>query len=122
MKPTKPTTESGNDPINSAMEESLRRALQPVDPPAGFAERVIRRANARRAPRAVSGPLVRWATAAALVVSVSAVSGGLWYRAEERRRAQGEEARRQVLQSLEIAGARLRAVQMKINRQGESQQ
>jgi hypothetical protein len=120
MKP--PMKDDTIDPIDSAMEESLRRALQPVDPPAGFADRVIRRANARPARTAVSGSLVRWATAAALAVSVSAVSGGLWYRAEERRRAQGEEARRQVLRSLEIASARLRAVQMKINRQGDSQQ
>ena len=114
-----------NDPIDPATEDALRRALRPVDPPAGFAERVIQRAALRtgRPARTAAGiSFARWATAAAFVL---AVSGGLWYRAEERRREQGEEARRQVLRSLEITGARLRAVQMKINRlpsQGESQQ
>ncbi len=67
----------------------------------------------------VRGPMLRWATAAALVI---VVSGGLWYRAEEHRRAEGEEARRQVLLSLQITGSKLHAVQLKINHQGESQQ
>jgi hypothetical protein len=88
---------------------------------------VIRRATSvtGRPSRAVVGiSFVRWATAAALVV---AVSGGLWYRAGKQveRRREGEEARRQVLLSLEITSARLRAVQMKINKlpsQGESRQ
>jgi hypothetical protein len=106
--------------IEPTVERALRQALQPVDPPAGFAERVVQRA-ARGAVRNTfaSGTWLRWATAAALVV---AVSGALWYRAEERRRTEGEEARRQVLISLQIAGNKLRAVQMKINRHGESQQ
>jgi hypothetical protein len=115
----KPDKSDPFDPVEPAVEDALRRALRAVDPPAGFAERVIRRASARQERRIVGGLLVRWAAAAALVI---AVSGGLWYRAEERRREQGEEARRQVLRSLEITGTKLRAVQMKINRQGESQQ
>jgi len=116
------------DPAVPAVEDALRRALRSVDPPAGFADRVIQRAASRagRTERPVRAAVVvslaRWATAAALVL---AVSGGLWYRAEERRRERGEEARRQVLLSLEITGAKLRAVQMKLNRvpsRGESQQ
>ena len=55
-------------------------------------------------------------------VLVIAASGGLWYRAGERRRMEGEEARRQVLLSLQIAGNKLNAVQMKINRHEESRQ
>lgn len=104
--------------MNDPLEPELRRAFQQVDPPAGFAERVLQRAARGAArPSIARGPMLRWATAAALVIGIS---GGLWYRVEERRRAEGEEARRQVLLSLEITGAKLRAVQMKINHRGES--
>jgi len=109
-----------NDPLEPAVEKALRQALQPVDPPPGFADRVLQRASLGAVPnRGVNGSWLRWATAAALVI---AVGGGLWYRAEERRRTEGEEARRQVLLSLQIAGSKLNAVQMKINHQGESRQ
>jgi RNA polymerase sigma factor (sigma-70 family) len=109
-----------NDPIEPTVEKALRQALRAVDPPPGFAERVVQRASRSDVRnRFASGTWLRWATAAALVI---AVSGGLWYRAEERRRTEGEEARRQVLLSLQIAGSKLNAVQMKINRRGESRQ
>ena len=111
-----------NDPVEPAVdnvEKALRQALRSVDPPPGFADRVIQRAARGTVRGSVGGRVwLGWATAAALVVGVS---GGLWYRAEERR-AQGEEARRQVLLSLRIAGAKLHEVQVKINHQGESQQ
>jgi hypothetical protein len=129
MKPDRTEPLDPDGPVVSAVEAELRRALRPVDPPAGFTDRVLQRAAlqtgraAERPARAVPGlSLARWATAAALVL---AVSGGLWYRAEERRRERGEEARRQVLLSLEITGTKLRAVQLKLNRlpsQGESRQ
>lgn len=109
-----------NDPIEPAVEKALRQALRPVDPPLGFADRVVRRASQQTRATGIGGHAwLRWTTAAALVI---AAGGGLWYRAEERRRLEGEEARRQVLLSLQIAGSRLRAVQMKINRQQESRQ
>ncbi len=107
------------------VDDELRRALRREEPPAGFAERVLQRVSAtppkaakadRRMPSRFAAPL-RWATAATLA---AAVSGGLWYRGvEERRRIerqQGEEARRQVLMVLEIAGAKLHAVEMRVNR------
>lgn len=56
-------------------------------------------------------PMARWAAAAVLGV---AVTGGMWYRAELRRQAEGEAARRQVLLSLRIAGAKLQHVQAKV--------
>ena len=106
------------------MDNELRDALRRVEPPAGFAERVLAQAklvSPKPAPltsltgraKAERGRLGMLAAAAALVI---AIGGSAWYRAEERRR-QGEEARRQVLQSLSIAGEKLRAVQMKINHQ-----
>ena len=128
MKPSTPDTSDSFDP---AVEDALRRALAPVDPPAGFADRVIRRASARSERTVVGGSLIRWAAAAALVLVAGGISGGFWYHAgkeDDRRRAEGEEAKRQVLLSLEITSTKLRAVQMKINRlpsqdsQGESRQ
>jgi hypothetical protein len=55
--------------------------------------------------------MTRWAAAAVLAV---AVAGGVWYRAEQRRQAEGEAAKRQVLLSLRIAGAKLQHVQAKV--------
>lgn len=106
------------------MHDDLRDALRRVDPPAGFADRVIRNVqNVRPKPDATkvwsskpASPFARWAIAAALV---AAVSGGAWYRVEERRRAEGEEARRQVLLSLNIAGSKLRSIEMKVNNHEE---
>jgi hypothetical protein len=102
------------------MHDDLRDALRRVDPPEGFAERVIRNArsvrNVRLKPDATNvgatKTLARCAIAATLV---AAVGGGAWYRAEERRRAEGEEAKRQVLRSLNIAGSKLRSIEMKVN-------
>jgi len=102
------------------MDNELRDALRRVEPPDGFAERVMKRAagqtsRLRDVPSLRRDRLSMLAAAAALVI---AIGGGFWYRAEERRR-EGEEAKRQVLQSLSIAGSKLRAVQMKINHEQE---
>jgi len=102
------------------MHDDLRDAFRRVDPPAGFADRVIRNVqNVRLKPDATkvrasrpASPLARWAIAATLV---AAVGGGAWYRVEERRRAEGEEAKRQVLLSLNIAGTKLRSIEIKVN-------
>jgi len=102
------------------LDDALREAFRRVDPPPGFADRVVRRAS--HGPVRTSLGTRAWLRWAAAAVLVMAVSGGLWYRAEEHRRAEGEEARRQVLLSLQIAGSKLNAVQMKINRREESRQ
>jgi len=105
------------------MHDELKRALRRVDPPAGFADRVLQRAatkppqaaksGATTAPSRFRAPL-RWAMAATLV---AAAGGGLWYRAEERRKQDGEQAKQQVLYSLGLAGSKLRSVEMKVNHQ-----
>ena len=106
------------------MHDELREALRRVEPPDGFAERVMRKAASapaapKRAPLVEAewrGMLVtRLAIAATLVITIGA---GAWYSAEERRR-EGEEAKRQVLVSLNIAGSKLRAIEMKVNNHGE---
>ena len=90
-------------------DDGIRNALRRVEPPAGFTERVMARARKGNGPLSARGPawsaaggaMARWAAAAALAVAVPAA----WYRAELRRQAEGEAARRQVLLSLRIAGA-----------------
>ena len=109
------------------MDEELRRALRRVEPPAGFANRVLQLVSTKppqaaksetQVTKAGKTALVRFAIAATLV---AAIGGGLWYRADERQferrqqAQQGEAARRQVLLSLSIAGTKLRSVQLQIN-------
>ena len=105
------------------IDDELRTTLRRVDPPHGFADRVrayVERnepsAATRRRPR-FELPL-RLGVAASLIV---AAGGGVWYR-QEQRRAQGEEAKRQVLLSLNIAGSKLRAIEMKVNHAQEPRQ
>jgi hypothetical protein len=98
------------------MDDELRRALRRVEPPEGFADRVLQRAAVSpKQPKAAKAGPFRLAIAATLVAAT--VGGGVWYRAGERRREQGEEAKRQVLLSLNIAGSKLRALEMKVNRE-----
>ena len=108
------------------MDDELRRALRRVEPPAGFAERVLQNVSSskRAVPASPTRPQVatawpmRWAIAATLV---AAIGGGLWYRADERQLAerrqtqQGEEAKRQVLMTLSLAGSKLQSVQIRVN-------
>ncbi len=99
------------------IDNELRRALRRVDPPEGFADRVRERVSQPVSRKHPPLAFARWAIAAALVI---AVTGGAWYRAEQQRdvqrRAQGEDAKRQVLVSLNIASHKLRAIEMKVNR------
>ena len=110
------------------INDELRHALRRVEPPAGFAEGVLQRVvggdastgepgggAARRAP---GQTIFGWAAAAVLVLTVT---GGAWYRSELRRQAQGEEAKRQVLVSLRMAGSKLQFVQSKVNQRGAQQ-
>ena len=98
------------------MNDELRKAFRRVDPPQGFAARVRARVERSEPPAAIrrqsrfAVPL-RLGMAATLAM---AVGGGAWYR-QEQRRAQGEEAKRQVLLSLNIASSKLRAIEIKVN-------
>lgn len=107
------------------MDDELRRALHRVDPPPGFADRVRARIDAaspvspKRRAADHHWRTTGWALAATLAI---AIGTGVWYRAQEQRRAQGEEAKRQVLLSLNIASSKLRAIEMKVNRAQEHRQ
>ena len=86
-------------------EDELRAALARRDPPAGFAERVVR--AARPAPRRRAFRAAAWAAAAGLVVG-----GGLEY---QRYRA-AERARQQTVLAIRIAAKQLLAAQKKLDR------
>lgn len=99
-------------------DDELRTALKRREPPEGFAERVLTRAQsptARRLPSwrerwAWLNPRSRpvWVTAG-VVAAMLLVTSGVQYQ----RQRQGELAKQQVMLALEIAGSKLNYVQKK---------
>lgn len=92
------------------LEDQLRASLRRVEPPPGFAERVVSRlpANPKRG-RVIRfrQPVLRWlAVAACLVVAV----GGYY----EHRQKQGEQAREQLMLALQITETKLQSTQARI--------
>jgi hypothetical protein len=105
------------DRDDSTLEQQLRRALRPIDPPASLAERIMTAVERARSP---GGPVSRrepvgsgvrlpwlgrraWLSAAATAVLVVALvgAGALWRgRTQE---LQAREAHEQVVQALRIA-------------------
>jgi hypothetical protein len=90
------------------LEQELKAALGRKDPPAGFAERVLR--EAARAPARGTAlpqrnrPWPRWLAAAAAVVLCA--GAGLGYR-----QYRGEVARQQVMQAFRIASVKVNHIQ-----------
>ena len=71
------------------MHDQLRDALRRVDPPAGFADRVIRNVENVRVENVrlkADATKVRWGWAVAATLVVALGGGGAWYRTEERHR------------------------------------
>jgi hypothetical protein len=103
------------------LEEELGKAFERVEPPAGFAERVIARAVAAERTKARTAwawlgffhtPALRWAATGALCVALA--TGGIFLRREQQRRAQGEEAKQQLMLALRIAGSKLQIAQASV--------
>jgi hypothetical protein len=107
------------------LEDELKKALERVEPPAGFAERVLLRAARAKDEKPVhswrwlglfglglagAGGL-RWAAACALCV-VLAASGVIYERDIQRRR--GEEAKDQVMLALRITGSKLQIAEQSL--------
>jgi hypothetical protein len=97
------------------LEEQLKKALQRVEPPAGFAERVLARAAGEKREKkvhsrawlawfGVSG--LRWAAAYALCVAL-ATSGIVYHREQQRK---GEKAKEQLMLALRITSSKLQIV------------
>jgi hypothetical protein len=93
----------------------LRRALSPVDPPDGFAQRVRARvASEQRASRpAAASRATRWLAIAATVLAV--LAGPLAWREYDTRR-DALAARAQVLLALQIASRELNSAHRKVVR------
>ena len=116
--------------MSQDIENQLRRALRPVEPSAGFAERVMR-ALPERTPRAAPAPLVvlrpaaranRWrrlstpaALAASLVVAVLLGQHAGRQQVEREQRA-GLAARAELLQALRITSKKLDLAYQAVNR------
>jgi hypothetical protein len=91
-----------------SFEDQLRKALRPVDPEKGFADRVMSRvdpAPAARTRRWLPDRFRKWPAAplaASVVMGVALVYA--WRLDHERR---GAEARRQLIEALHITGQKL---------------
>src|SRR5690348_4345318 len=103
------------------VEESLRRALRPVEPPQGFAERVMRALPERSAPANVvplsivraGAPVAAWrrlaapaALAASLLIAVFAGQHVATLQAEREEQA-GLAASRELMQALRVTSQKL---------------
>jgi hypothetical protein len=100
-------------------DDELRAALKRREPPEGFAEHVLARAQAPTARRLPSwgerwgwwitpSPQQAW-VAAGVVAALLLVTSGVQFQ----RRRQGELAKQQVMLALQIAGSKLNYVQQK---------
>lgn len=107
----------------SEFEQELKKALQPVDPPEGFAERVMARIAAGEEAHAPRGAWswwtdvfqsrgLRWALTAALCLSI--VAGGAIYRHEQERRAAGQQAKEQLMLALRLTASKLQLAQAEV--------
>ena len=93
------------------LDEELKKALQRVEPPAGFAERVLAKAAAENREKTRSWPWfdwfgasgLRWATACALCIAFA--TSGLIYHHEEHKR--GEQVKAQLMLALRITSSKL---------------
>lgn len=109
-------------------ERELRRALRPVEPPDGFAGRVL--ARAARGEAAAASPWwhmgpglfatrgFRWALAGALCLAFAA--GGSLYHYESQRRAAGEAAKEQLMLALRVTASKLALAQSEVRQIGSA--
>lgn len=103
------------------LEEELGKAFERVDPTAGFAERVMARAAAEERTQARTAWTwlglfqsngLRWAATGALCLAL--VAGGILVRREQQRRAQGEQAKEQLMLALRITSSKLQMAQAEV--------
>ena len=111
----------------AGLERELRQALRPVDPPAGFADRVIARAHDEAAAqpkraRILMFPQLRsriWVPSAiAAMLLVGVVGEQAHERMEQRRKA--EEAQRQFETALQVTDRALEHTRQQLQRAGIS--
>ena len=98
-------------------EDQLRRALERVDPSDDFAARVVDRARRERQPAAwfqLRG--FHWRAWAAAGIAATLLLGavGLELDRREKARREGEAARTQLIQAIEIASTQLDKIHRKV--------
>jgi hypothetical protein len=94
-------------------EDQLRTALRREEPGGNFSTRVLARLaeeGDRVAWWRLRLPQLRWAIAMALLVAML----GLYRYEQQRRRAEGQAARQQVIIALRIAGTKIHLAQTKV--------
>lgn len=96
-------------------EEQLRASLQRREPGPDFAQRLQRRLQEKKR----TGSL-RWLAAAALILATS--TGFLYMEHERRRQVEGERAREQALEALQISSEKLNLVLRKLNHINENKE
>lgn len=92
-------------------EDQLRRALERKDPSPGFAERVMAAAAAGR-PR--PSAWTRWRAWGAASIAASLFVGALSLDLDRRQRQQGEAARAQLIQAMQITSSQLQRIEKKV--------
>ncbi len=96
------------------LEDDLKAALRPVDPPEGFEQRVMARLNG-------DGSTVRrsfssaWKAAAAGLAFASVAGIAVYNHKQQQEQRRGLEARDQLILALQITGKKLDAVRTQIN-------
>jgi len=110
--------------MTEEFERGLRGALRPVDPPSGFADRVLERLDRQSVvpvePR-VWRPRVRalqrhWYSGVALAASVVLAVVAVNQLQDERSEREGLEARRQLIEALRVTSEKLDLAYEAVNR------
>lgn len=94
------------------MEHELRDALKRVDPPPGFADRVMARVPARDSTRQ---PRTWMAAAAAVLIAVAGAGSWEYQRAREQR-IEAEQAKAELIFALELTSSKLQSTRSKLLR------
>jgi hypothetical protein len=100
--------------MSKDFEQQLREALQPVEPEEGFEQRVLGRIAREGSRRRTK--VTRWVSVAlAASMAFGAIVGTTQWQA--RREQEGLEARRQLLQALQLTGEKLDLAYQAVNRE-----
>ena len=102
--------------MSKDFEQQLREALRPVEPEEGFEQRVMARV-AREGTRR-HAKVTRWVSVA-LAASVAFATIVGTYQWQVRREQEGLEARRQLLEALQLTGEKLDVAYQAVNREAQ---
>ena len=111
----------------SYLEDDLKTALRRTEPPEGFANRVLARANGPAAAEPswwqylmvlVRPPRMQW-VALSLIVSFMIPAAGV-YRKEQQARAEGERAKQQLVFAMRVTGNKLHRVHQRVLEMGRT--